>query len=402
MHEATNAARVWRPSRGTPARRSTAPLRNRPLILISLLLAAFAINLDTTIVNVALPSIRQDLGFSETGHGWKEPSAWWRAPYLATSARSTSPRAIARVGVRNRCSGLIGDMLGCIVKTMMAQKARKKAIRETGLQAVGDLPWGSHFSIFYETKQDLLDILVPFFKAGLQNNESCLWIVMRYQFLTVYEAKDVLRKAVPDFDRLLREGKIEVVARKQWFQVDGKVDLSQAAARFQKKLDDALTRGSTGLRLTGSPAWIRNHLRPQKFREFEQEVDEVLANQRIIAACTFPLTLSGARQILDAARLHQFSVTVRKGVWKRVEVADIRWAKEESERTDPKIGQLTLRQREILHRISEGQNTKEIAGHLAISVKTVEAHRLQVMHRLKIHNVPGLVRFAIRTGLVSD
>ena len=293
-------------------------------------------------------------------------------------------------------------MLGCIVKTMMAQKVRKKAIRETGLQVVEDLPWGSHFSIFYETKQDLLDILVPFFKAGLQNNESCLWIVMRYQFLTVYEAKNVLRKAVPDFDRLLREGKIEVVARKQWFQVDCKVDLSQAAARFQKKLDDALTRGSTGLRLIGSPAWIRNHLRPQKFREFEQQVDEVLENQRIIAACTFPLTLSGARQILDAARLHQFSVTVRKGVWKRVEVADIRWAKEESERTDPKIGQLTLRQREILHRISEGQNTKEIAGHLAISVKTVEAHRLQLMHRLKIHNVPGLVRFAIRTGLVSD
>jgi hypothetical protein len=160
-------------------------------------------------------------------------------------------------------------MLGCIVKTMMAQKVRKKAIRETGLQAVGDLPWGSHFCIFYETKQDLLDILVPFFKAGLQNNESCLWIVMRYQCLTVYEAKNVLRKAVPDFDRLLREGKIEVVARKQWFQVDGKVDLSQAAARFQKKLDDALTGGSTGLRLTGSPAWIRNHLRPQKFREFE-------------------------------------------------------------------------------------------------------------------------------------
>ena len=98
-------------------------------------------------------------------------------------------------------------MLGCIVKTMMAQKVRKKAIPETGLQAVEDLPWGSHFSIFYETKQDLLDILVPFFKAGLQNNESCLWIVMRYQFLTVYEAKNVLRKAVPDFDRLLREGK---------------------------------------------------------------------------------------------------------------------------------------------------------------------------------------------------
>lgn len=291
---------------------------------------------------------------------------------------------------------------GLIHADVASARPRVQTPRKSGLPAVGDLPWGSHFSIFYETKQDLLDILVPFFKAGLENNESCLWIVMRYQFLTVNEAKNCLRKALPDFDRLQREGRIEVVARKEWFHVNGKVDLAHAAANFQKKLDEALTRGSTGLRLTGSPAWIRNHLRPEKFREFEQEVDEVFDSQRVIAACTFPLTLSGARQILDAARLHQFSVTVRNGVWKRVEMENIRWAKKESQRIDPKLGQLTLRQREILQRIAEGQSTKEIAGRLAISVKTVEAHRLQLMHRLMIHNVPGLVRFAIRTGLVSD
>ncbi len=65
------------------------------------------------------------------------------------------------------------------------------------------------------------------------------------------------------------------------------------------------------------------------------------------------------------------------------------------------LEQLTSRQREILQLIGEGKNTKEIASNLEISVKTVEAHRLQVMERLRIHDVPGLVRFAIRTGLVS-
>jgi DNA-binding CsgD family transcriptional regulator len=54
-----------------------------------------------------------------------------------------------------------------------------------------------------------------------------------------------------------------------------------------------------------------------------------------------------------------------------------------------------------LQLVAKGQNTKQIAGLLGISVKTVEAHRLQLMRRLKIHNIPGLVRFAIRTGLVS-
>jgi len=65
------------------------------------------------------------------------------------------------------------------------------------------------------------------------------------------------------------------------------------------------------------------------------------------------------------------------------------------------IEQLTARQREILQLIAEGKNTKEVAGLLEISVKTVEAHRLQLMARLDIHDVPGLVRYAIRSGLVS-
>ena len=62
---------------------------------------------------------------------------------------------------------------------------------------------------------------------------------------------------------------------------------------------------------------------------------------------------------------------------------------------------LTARQREILQLVAEGKNTKEIASGLDISVKTVESHRLQLMERLNIHDVPGLVRYAVRSGLVS-
>jgi DNA-binding NarL/FixJ family response regulator len=64
--------------------------------------------------------------------------------------------------------------------------------------------------------------------------------------------------------------------------------------------------------------------------------------------------------------------------------------------------ELTTRQREILQMIAEGKNTKEIASTLEISVKTVESHRLQLMARLDIHDVPGLVRYAVRSGLVSS
>jgi DNA-binding NarL/FixJ family response regulator len=62
--------------------------------------------------------------------------------------------------------------------------------------------------------------------------------------------------------------------------------------------------------------------------------------------------------------------------------------------------ELTPRQREIVQLIAEGKSTKEIAFLLTISVKTVEAHRAQLMERLGIHDVAGLVRYAMRVGLV--
>jgi DNA-binding NarL/FixJ family response regulator len=63
---------------------------------------------------------------------------------------------------------------------------------------------------------------------------------------------------------------------------------------------------------------------------------------------------------------------------------------------------LTARQREILQLVAEGRSTKEIAADLGLSVKTVETHRAQLMERLEIRDVAGLVRLAIREGLVSS
>lgn len=71
-----------------------------------------------------------------------------------------------------------------------------------------------------------------------------------------------------------------------------------------------------------------------------------------------------------------------------------------AEQADP-LDRLTPRHREVLQLIAEGQTTKDIATRLKLSVKTVETHRAQLMDRLDIHDVAGLVRFAIRVGLVA-
>src|SRR5438034_9622188 len=51
------------------------------------------------------------------------------------------------------------------------------ALRNTGIEPVGEMPWGTHFCHFYETRDDLLETLLPFFKAGLEAGEFCAWVV---------------------------------------------------------------------------------------------------------------------------------------------------------------------------------------------------------------------------------
>ncbi|MGH8094488.1 MAG: response regulator [Chthoniobacterales bacterium] len=110
--------------------------------------------------------------------------------------------------------------------------------------------------------------------------------------------------------------------------------------------------------------------------------------------------------IKDAAvdELEQAIRTVTRGetyLSQRISKRVIRDYLANTDRLRGPLEQLTSRQREVLQLIAEGKNTKEIADLLRVSVKTVEAHRLQLMQRLDIHGIPGLVRYAIRVGLVS-
>ena len=108
-------------------------------------------------------------------------------------------------------------------------------------------------------------------------------------------------------------------------------------------------------------------------------------------------------------RTEQAETTLQRVVNKEVHLSagiSTRFLKKVSQQaiTDRKspLEQLTSRQREILQLIAEGQNTKEIGEILKVSPKTVEYHRMKLMGCLKIHDVPGLVRFAMQVGLLPQ
>src|SRR5882672_10264608 len=93
-------------------------------------------------------------------------------------------------------------------------------LRKSGIDVLGEVPWGSHFCQFYETKQDLLDLLIPYFKTGLENNEFCLWITSNP--LTKENVIGTLKEAVPDFEDLLSRQSIEILPHIDWYLKKGK------------------------------------------------------------------------------------------------------------------------------------------------------------------------------------
>ena len=91
--------------------------------------------------------------------------------------------------------------------------------RDSGIPVVGELPWGSHFCQFYKTQQDMIDIVVPYFRAGLENNELCIWVTS--DFLTTHEALEALKRCVPGFPAYLAKKQIEVFPHTDWYLKGG-------------------------------------------------------------------------------------------------------------------------------------------------------------------------------------
>src|SRR5882672_10018080 len=125
----------------------------------------------------------------------------------------------------------------------------------SGIEILGEISWGTHFCQFYETKHDLLEILVPYFKTGLENREFCLWIVSNPQ-LTIGEAKAALKKAIPDLDQHVADGNIEILNATEWYLEGDVFGLERVIDEWDEKHKWALTRGYTGMRASGDTLWL--------------------------------------------------------------------------------------------------------------------------------------------------
>ena len=237
-------------------------------------------------------------------------------------------------------------------------------MRKTGIDVVGDIPWGTHFCLFYETRTDLLETIVSYCKSGLENREFCLWVAA--EPLTLEHAADALRQAVPELDRYVAEQSIEIVAAREWYLPDDTFDLNRVIRSWNEKLASASARGYAGVRVTGDTAWLERK-DWKDFCEYEESLNLAVAGARLAVLCTYPLAACGAAEILDVVRTHQFAVTRRRGSWDVIETAGHKQAKAEikrlneelEERVIERTSQLTAVNVELTKEVLQRQRAEE-------------------------------------------
>ena len=193
---------------------------------------------------------------------------------------------------------------------------RKEVVRNSGIDIIGDVNWGTHFCQLYHREEDLMDILAPYIKAGLENNELCVWITLNY-----LAAKKALEKSISDLDTYLENKQIEIIPYNDWYLKTGFFDPQEVLNGLIKKLSKAMTSNYDGLRLIEDIFYLEEEYRDD-FVEYEKKMNRVIGNYQILALCTYALNEYSAAEIINVITGHQFALVKKEGRWIQIKNSD--------------------------------------------------------------------------------
>ena len=267
----------------------------------------------------------------------------------------------------------------------MKSSTLENQFRYSGLDVIGNAPWGTHFCNFFHSKQDMLETLVPYFKAGLENNEFCLWITC--DPVSVDDALKSLHNDIPLFDQYLTSNAIEVLPHADWYLKDGVFDPKHVIEGWNEKLNDALARGHDGMRVNGNEAWLERHVW-KDFIEYERELNNTIAGKHMIVLCTYPLEKCNASDVLDVAHVHEMAVARRGGKWEVVEVPAIRQTKAQlkidNDMLERVVSERTHELKKAIARLNEEiENHKRTEASLEIKVTERTRELREALERTK-------------------
>lgn len=191
--------------------------------------------------------------------------------------------------------------------------------RKTGIPLIGELSWGSHFCQFYRNEAELLDIVIPYFTAGIENNELCIWVTAKSPCSGADDA------AAAQFKNHLEQGRVEIITPACWLAME---DSPVGAA--VSMLDRSVREGFEGVRFAFST--LGEGLRDDNFSE---EWLRDMGRYNVIAFFAYPREEVGAIGFMERMKRHHLALVANAGSWEiiesseaRMKCEDLHWSEE--------------------------------------------------------------------------
>jgi DNA-binding CsgD family transcriptional regulator len=240
---------------------------------------------------------------------------------------------------------------------------------------------GSHLCAFYETEDDLLDLVVPFCAAGSQRGELCVWMMPDH--VDEHTAGSSARKTLTEFGA-------ELYAGREFYLQGASFEGGPIVRFWNEKLHQAIATSHSGLRATGDTGWLEQR-DWHAFLEYENELNRVIADRPIVVLCTYPFSACRAGDMFEVIRAHQVALAKRQKEWAVIE-APLTDSNADALDVANRVGSLSQREREVLTGVGGGLAGKQIAFNLGISIRTVEVHRARILRRLGVRTMAEAVR----------
>ena len=174
------------------------------------------------------------------------------------------------------------------------------------------LPYGTHFCQFYRNKSDLLEVLIPYFKVGLQKNELCLCICA--EPLKAKEARAALAKAVKSLPSRIKRGQIEFIDAADWYDSVTEFDIDRQIRQTREKHNRARREGFFGLRFLRNVTWLKES-GWSEFIDYENKFNERLAGLHSVVLCCYPSDVFNTAELIGAVNSHPLALVRRAGRW---------------------------------------------------------------------------------------
>jgi signal transduction histidine kinase len=182
--------------------------------------------------------------------------------------------------------------------------------RDSGIEIIGKIPWGTHMAHLYSSKEDYFRVAVPYVQKGLLNNELCVWIFARNTDLD--EVKNNISLHVRNVDMYLEKGQLMIMPHTDWYL--GKDGFNEARVNWQWNtlIRHALDEGYQGLRAVADACWVKRGFF-RAFSRYEQNIDRIISDLPFIAVCLYDINNVNQAEIRDIVKSHTYVLTRYEG-----------------------------------------------------------------------------------------